>query len=60
MRVNFKERDFLGLRSDEQDEELVKEIVKILCERKLSFDRASRVLADAQTMLPYMAKLALV
>ncbi len=58
--MNFKERDFLGLRSDEQDEELLEKIVKILCERELSFDRASRVLADAQVMLPYMAKLVLI
>ncbi|MEY8412888.1 hypothetical protein AALB51_16845 [Lachnospiraceae bacterium 62-26] len=58
--MTFKEREDLGLRSDEQDEELIKEIVKILRERELSFDRASRVLADAQAMLPYIAKLALV
>lgn len=51
------ERRALGFISDQEDEEVVKKIVEILCERKLTMDRASRILADAQKILPFLAKM---
>lgn len=47
----------LGLTSDPEDEELTKEILKILSKRELTVERASRILADAQKMLPFLGKL---
>lgn len=49
----------LGLTSNKDDDEILKEIIKILCTHELTVDRASRVLMDAQKMLPYLAKLAI-
>ncbi len=46
-----------GLKSYSDDEHIVYEILKILGDEELTIDRASRVLADAQTMLPKLAKL---
>lgn len=51
------ERKFLDFTSDQEDEEVVKEIVEILCKRKLTMDRASRILADAQKILPFLTKM---
>ena len=47
----------LDLTSDEDDEEILKEIMEILCKQGLTVNRAFRVLEDARKMLPYMAKL---
>lgn len=47
----------LDLTLDEDDEEILKEIMEILCKQGLTVNRASRVLEDALKMLPYMAKL---
>jgi len=53
-------RIVLGLVSDEQDEEIVKEIVRTLCENELTIDRASRILEDARKLLSHVAKLTLI
>ena len=58
--IDAHARRIIGLISNEEDEEIFKKIREILCKHELTVDRASRVLADAQTMLPYIAKLALV
>lgn len=51
------QRRMLGLKSNKDDEEIIKEILKMLSKRELTIDRASRVLADAQKMLPILSKL---
>lgn len=51
------QRKSMGLKCNHDDERLIFEILKIFREKNLSVDRASRVLADAQTMLPKLAKL---
>lgn len=55
--MNGAERSALGFTSDQEDEETLKKIVEILCERKLTMDRASRILADAQKIIPFLAKM---
>ncbi len=51
------QRSLFGLKCRHEDENLIYEILKILGDKELSADRASRVLADAQSMLPILAKL---
>lgn len=46
-----------GLKADDKDEKTVIEIIKLIQDKELTVDRASRVLADAQTILPLFAKL---
>jgi len=55
--LNKKEKDILGLKAAPQDEETTREIVTLLRKKELTVDRASRILADAQTMLPLISKL---
>lgn len=50
-------RKALGFTSNLEDEETIRKIVKILCEDELTVDRASRILADAQKLLPFIGKL---
>lgn len=50
-------RKALGFTSNLEDEETIRKIVKILCEDELTVDRASRILADAQKLLPFLGKL---
>lgn len=57
--ISINER-YAFFASDPQDEEVIREIVKMLCERELTIDRASRILADAQKLLPFVAKLVFV
>ena len=52
-----KERSIIGLKADETDEEITKDILRVFRDKELTVDRASRVLEDAQVMLPLMAKL---
>lgn len=51
------QRSLFGLKCRHEDEKLIYEILKILGDKELSVDRVSRVLMDAQTMLPRLAKL---
>ncbi|GFI51158.1 hypothetical protein IMSAGC020_02368 [Lachnospiraceae bacterium] len=53
-------RRTIGLMSDKEDEEILKEIMEILRKHELTVDRASRVLKDARKLLPYVTKLALI
>ena len=46
--INATARKTLGLSSDKEDEEIVKEIIKMLCEYELE---------DTRSMLPHVAKL---
>ncbi len=55
--INATARKTLGLSSDKEDEEIVKEIIKMLCEYELTIDRAFRILEDTRSMLPHVAKL---
>lgn len=55
--MNRKDRKTLGLKSDERDEETVKEIIKLLQKKEINIDRAFRILEDAQSMLPFIAVL---
>lgn len=50
-------RGAIGLISIKEDEELVTSIINILKEKELTVDRASRVLKDAQTLIPLLARL---
>jgi len=47
----------LGLKADRQDEEIIKEVIALLREKELTVDRATRILADAQIMIPLITKL---
>ncbi len=53
-------RRTIGLISDKEDDEILKEIMEILRKHELTVDRASRVLKDARKLLPYVTKLALI
>ncbi len=53
----IQQKTTVGLICDHSDEKLVTEILNIFCRKNLSVDRASRVLTDAQTMLPLVAKI---
>lgn len=50
-------RKALGFTSNLEDEKTIRKIVKILCEDELTVDRASRILTDAQKLLPFLGKL---
>ena len=50
-------RKALGFTSNLEDEETIRKIIKILCEDELTVDRASRILADALKLLPFLGKL---
>ena len=53
-------RRTIGLISDKEYDEILKEIMEILRKHELTVDRASRVLKDARKLLPYVTKLALI
>lgn len=55
--VDVAGRKILGFTSNLEDEETIRKIVKILYEDELTVDRASRILADAQKLLPFLGKL---
>lgn len=51
------QRNLFNLQCRHEDESLIYDILTILGNNDLSVDRASRVLTDAQTMLPILAKI---
>ena len=55
--MNAAGRKALGFTSNLEDEETLRKIIKILCEDELTVDRASRILADALKLLPFLGKL---
>lgn len=57
IQVTSGARQVLDFTCDKQDEELVKKIINMMCEQEINVDRASRILADAQKMLPFVDKL---
>jgi uncharacterized protein YdiU (UPF0061 family) len=50
-------KKMLGLKADQRDEEIVKEIVKLLQGKGLNIDRTFRILEDVRSMLPFIAVL---
>lgn len=49
----------MGLKTNKEDREVVELVIDLLREKEVTVDRASKILQDAQTIIPLITKLKL-
>ncbi|MFG6367812.1 MAG: hypothetical protein K1W16_05205 [Lachnospiraceae bacterium] len=55
--INYYARKQMGLKARPEDDEIVREIIRLLAQKGITVDRARNVLKDVRTLLPRLAKL---